>query len=40
MIFAAELFVKPWEIGLLTVEEFLQAIAAFEEQQKERAKGH
>lgn len=39
MIFAADLHIRPWEIGLLTVEEFRQAVAAFEEQQKERAKG-
>jgi hypothetical protein len=36
MIFAAELHIPPWRIGDLTVDQFRQAIAAFEKQQEDR----
>ena len=39
MTFASELNIPPWDIGRLSVAEFRQAIHAFEEMEKERAKG-
>jgi hypothetical protein len=38
MVFAAELQIKPWEIGSLTVMQFRQAIAEFKRLQEEREK--
>lgn len=35
MSFAAELGIKPWELGLLTTDQVRQAVAEFERQQAE-----